>query len=609
MKRSADTQTEAEQFPTEDAQQEDSESIDETDIVENPLIPHETFSRTWSTKIANPHAGAGLTFSKRFLGMIGSLTGCRVELEPDGKTVTAKGENNEDINKAIAKLDVVDRWAVSLSFLQHQSWLMMQNEKQSCPLMFDFQYSEGEIGIMLQMKMLKDLKDRRLITTLVPTDFRSIKNLGSYLTVVMIKQGLEITVDQGGHISKQYTLWKDHVFKFREDGSSDPPKEDFTPPSSTVSSTPLANESPPEQAGIVDKWVEHSASGVLENPFSPPVITKEYRGSVHEAIVQPPVERPAPPPRKRFAKSRKPLGVEVQAQVPVKDDPAESITAISHEIPANAESDTVSNENQGSERSESAKGTASEDGVSRMLGPRIGLQSSPSNKQRLDAPPIEPPYMPIETNAATPSEYGGSDSSWEKQLVNKGRAGKLIDDSLPRYIIKDRVQPTDEVQTRQFRRTMNQRKSASSAGNFNSSFGELLRNLEQATTTILKLAHNSQGPVRLSVEIGRILINHLSGSAEYKKKAFRVEEWPLVFPIKKGTSELESLFTNMYVATSYDLRLWNTDFLRLTMSSSDVQFVLALKKHSEGRKLFTEVPAERKATYCFKCSTTTEDRV
>lgn len=90
-------------------------------MVDNPLIPFEIFSRTWSSKITNLPTGAGLTFSKRFLGIVGSSTGCRVELEPDGTTVTAKGENIEAINRAMSKLDVVDRWAVSLSFLQNQS--------------------------------------------------------------------------------------------------------------------------------------------------------------------------------------------------------------------------------------------------------------------------------------------------------------------------------------------------------------------------------------------------------------------------------------------------------------------------------------------------------
>lgn len=118
MQRSADTQTEAdvepgEQFPADDAEQEDSDLVDETDV-DSPLIPHETFSRTWSTKKINPNVGAaGLIFSTRFLGIIGNLTGCRVELEQDGNTVTAKGESEDQISRVITKLDALDRWAVS----------------------------------------------------------------------------------------------------------------------------------------------------------------------------------------------------------------------------------------------------------------------------------------------------------------------------------------------------------------------------------------------------------------------------------------------------------------------------------------------------------------
>lgn len=418
---------------------------------------------------------------------------------------------------------------------------MMQHEKNSfCPRAYDFQYSEGELDIMLQLKTLRELKDRRLDTTLVPPDFPTVKNLSNHLTTIMIKQGVEVTVNQSSRPTKQCLLWKDHVFQFREDGSTNPPKEDFTPPSSSVSSAPLGNASVPAQVATVDQWVKQSASEEkLEDPFSPPAITKEDRGSIPEAIVPPPVERPAPPARKRFAKSRKPMGVEVHVQVPVKDDSAESTAANPPVISANAENDTVNHEFLGSECSDDAKihlkdGTASD--------PRTRL---PSNNQRLDAPPIEPPFMPTETNASIKSEYGGSDSSWEKQVVNTGRAGRLIDDSLPRSNIRERIQATDEVQTRQIRRTMNQRKSAYSAGNSKGSFVALLKEFELATTSILEIAQYSQGPIKLRVEIGRILIDNMSGSSEFKKKPFSVGDWPRVFPIKTGGIKLVSLFTNM----------------------------------------------------------------
>ena len=153
--------------------------------------------------------------------------------------------------------------------------------------------------------------------------------------------------------------------------------------------------------------------------------------------------------------------------------------------------------------------------------------------------------MPIEANTPTQSEFGGSDPSWEKQVVNTGRAGQLVDDSLPRFNVKDRVQSTDEIQSREFRHTMNQRKSASGAGSSKGDFVALLKEFELATTSILELAQNAQGPIHVRMEIGRIMINHLSGSSEYKKKLFSVGDWSQVFSTKKGSSKLDSRFTNM----------------------------------------------------------------
>lgn len=121
VRRLADTQTETiasqeEIFSAENARQPDLGSNDDTDPIESLLlIPHETFSRDWSTNFSDQPAGANI--NEKLLAAISSLTGCRVEPDPDGKNVTIKGEDNEQIKKALSKLDVVDRWIVSLSFL------------------------------------------------------------------------------------------------------------------------------------------------------------------------------------------------------------------------------------------------------------------------------------------------------------------------------------------------------------------------------------------------------------------------------------------------------------------------------------------------------------
>ena len=120
VKRMADTQTETsaaqEENLPENARQQDQKINEEAESVERTiqLIPHESFSRTWSSKFSESHQGAGLKFNERLLGIIDILTGCRVQLENDKKTITIKGEDIEEVENAMSRLDVVDRCAVSL---------------------------------------------------------------------------------------------------------------------------------------------------------------------------------------------------------------------------------------------------------------------------------------------------------------------------------------------------------------------------------------------------------------------------------------------------------------------------------------------------------------
>lgn len=124
----ADTQTETndtqeEIISVENARQTDQEMSSEAQCAESSilLIPHESFSRTWSSKFSESHRGAEVKIKERLLGIIGTLTSCRVELEYDRKAVTVKGEDIGQVRKAILKLDVVDRCIVSLSLLQHST--------------------------------------------------------------------------------------------------------------------------------------------------------------------------------------------------------------------------------------------------------------------------------------------------------------------------------------------------------------------------------------------------------------------------------------------------------------------------------------------------------
>lgn len=121
MKRMADTQTETEEVPivAEIAKQSSREQTHKVAVGEHLLIPHETFSRDWSSK-KNVRSASRPRLDNRLLGLVGTLTNCRVELTVDEKKFTVKGETNEDVDKAMLKLDALDRWTVSGSILSQR---------------------------------------------------------------------------------------------------------------------------------------------------------------------------------------------------------------------------------------------------------------------------------------------------------------------------------------------------------------------------------------------------------------------------------------------------------------------------------------------------------
>jgi hypothetical protein len=114
LKRLPDTQTETTLELADPAAGNDDDEYSplgfQEDAIENALIPHEIFTRTWRSAFTKDSV---LRFPERLLGMIGDLTNCRVELEADGGAITARAENLDDVEKAILKLKTIDDWAVS----------------------------------------------------------------------------------------------------------------------------------------------------------------------------------------------------------------------------------------------------------------------------------------------------------------------------------------------------------------------------------------------------------------------------------------------------------------------------------------------------------------
>lgn len=170
-------------------------------------------------------------------------------------------------------------------------------------------------------------------------------------------------------------------------------------------------------------------------------------------------------------------------------------------------------------------------------------QSSTSQANIIQAPRIRSPVMP-KSKASSHSDDSVHEPSWLDSVILNPRVATLIDVPGASHAVQDRVQSRREVETREVRRTMNQRKPASPATS-SSSMVMLLKSLELATLRFLLLAQQAQGPIKLKMEIGRILIDHQSGSSEFKKKPFSVGEWSSVFPLKEGSRKLATSFTNL----------------------------------------------------------------
>lgn len=395
---------------------------------------------------------------------------------------------------------------------------------------------------MLMMQTLKNVKDRRLQTTLIPPDEVLSKKMKSFMTVIMVKEGIEVLVTPSGRPSqvslKDCLLWKDHLFKPHGDET----KEEYTPPLSIVSPTHPA-------AAQVGRWVDQSTSEVLDNPFSPPELLKEVPSLVQE-VVAPPQNEPAPPVRKRYGKTRKTPGGEVKTKSVVP----ESASANPREIPAIAESNALSQEFLGPElpgNSNSHPKVNAAD-VQRSTSTSVGSQSVLINEHIIKPPPIEPPYMPAEpvqneltgTKLSSQGDYPRKGHIWAGKFAAYSPLGDLVDVLPLGSKPKETVRKEDEVGSRQLQQTMNQRKSASHFGAAKGSFIALIKDYEHAMHDLLGLARAAQGPVCLRVEIGRILINHLSGSSDFKQKPFAPGDWVKAFP-REGKSRLATVFTNM----------------------------------------------------------------
>ena len=431
---------------------------------------------------------------------------------------------------------------------------------------------------MLQIVALKDLPDRKLQTTLPPSDLPPVKNLGSHMVVAMLKKGsIVATVPNGRPASnvKESQMWRSHLF-----GPYGDENIPITQRLDDRASSPdrLVPEQPNGRS--VDQWIKQSAAAVLADPFLPSTLPSTLPQAppspVHKPLPEP--EIAAPPARKRHIRVRKPMGLDIPS-IPVADPPVQEqkssdpILTTSHEVVNDTSSSEVNTTRDNSTQSSATKSLDDETHVvakvdlltndlsssspfgeagGQMYKTQAATDSSheytvtedeqvASTKAVRSPPPIKAPYMPAAQKASSSLDDSVSDPTWTDQVVVSVPAANLIDVAPSRRPLQEQVQRESEVDTRSVKRTMHQRKPASLAGSSNT-LATLYKNFELATTEILKLAQRAQGPVTLQMEIGRILIAPLQSYSEIKKRPFAVIDWSLVFP---GGRKLETPFTKV----------------------------------------------------------------
>jgi hypothetical protein len=437
---------------------------------------------------------------------------------------------------------------------------------------------------MLQMVPLKELPDRRLQTTLTPSNLPPVKNLGSHLTVVMLKKGVILSNAQNSRPLaysniKEPHLWKFHLFGPYGDGNSQPAQRlhDETPASDRMVSPAEPSEHPVVRT--VDQWIKQSASAVLADPFSPSAIPQAPPSPLQKPPGEP--ETQPPPVRKRHVRIRKPLGlggssadfadppasdqavsnpalsnstilnlVAIDASGSdtnlnqIKDDSTQSSATKSLEANGHVttDSDILSHDKSSSGPSEDTESQVIQDSsLIDVSNKSIGVEDEQAAPYKVVArpPPIKAPYMPVQPKPSSNPDDSISGPTWTDQVVVNIPGASLIDVAPSTRSFQERVQRQSEVDTRSLKRTMNQQKPAPLAGSSNT-LAMLYKNFELATSEILRLAQKAQGPLTLQMEIGRILIG--PGLSEFKKKPFQVGEWPLAFP---GGRKLETLFTKV----------------------------------------------------------------
>lgn len=97
------------------------DDVDNTDGADQLLINHESITKNWNPMLVNERTNIGLNFSAGLLNQVGNVTNCRVELAMDGTNIVVRGESAQNVDIAIAKLNILNGSFVSYALMVYST--------------------------------------------------------------------------------------------------------------------------------------------------------------------------------------------------------------------------------------------------------------------------------------------------------------------------------------------------------------------------------------------------------------------------------------------------------------------------------------------------------
>lgn len=432
----------------------------------------------------------------------------------------------------------------------------------SFPRIHSFYILEGETSVSLQLVTLKDLDDKRLVTTLLHKD-SFIKSLQRLCVLVLVKGSNIVQVELKPAASNPSSqLWDDHVYNY-----------------SQVQGL-IAAKTPKERENRIDKWVAEVPEPDLQMNAFGPESGVEMQQSIDVGMVY---KEPSSPTKKSTKRARIARGnPNAFNKAVVQSQRGEDV------IKATIQENLTSPNG----RQSTGNVSAGEESESHRQPPSIEAPYMPSL--------LMPPHSLSKTPSVASQQFPLSSSTWNV-VTRDSKSGSLIDMSVSNdghaqvnkskdegMAVSDNLQDTTKAKAREIRFTMNQRKAPRQA--FVGGNTALVKSFEETTVQLLALALPRTGRIGFAVDIGRLLINQQCGSSEFKNKSFKTSEFSSVLPKGRSTG-FEPIFTNM-----------------LTTRSSEAESIVNVLL-SQGRRLFQQQPAFRKVTYVFGCKARGGDQI